>query len=137
MVVDVHVLICNHGAASIPLLAANDVNRSNIEGITKKDRPLTEKHFTDFEKCFGTDVNGNSIRKDEGETGRFRCFTLEEIKKRNYKLDITWLKDESIEEADNLPEPNELATEAISELETVVDDLREILTLLESNGNGE
>lgn len=109
-------------------------NRSNIEGITKKDRPLTDKHFADFEKCYGSDPNGNSKRKDEGETGRFRCFTIDEIKKRNYKLDITWLKDENIEDADSLPEPNDLATEAIAELEAVVDDLKEILTLLESNG---
>ncbi len=109
-------------------------NRSNIEGITKKDRPLTDKHFADFEKCYGADPNGNSKRKDQGETGRFRCFTIDEIKKRNYKLDITWLKDESIEDADSLPEPNDLATEAIAELEAVVDDLREILTLLENDG---
>ena len=109
-------------------------NRSNIEGITKKDRPLTEKHFTDFEKCYGTDPNGNSKRKDQGETGRFRCFAMEDIKKRNYKLDISWLKDDSIEDADSLPEPDEIANEAITELEAVVDDLREILTLLETNG---
>jgi type I restriction enzyme M protein len=109
-------------------------NRSNIEGITKKDRPLTDKHFADFEKCYGTDPNGNSKRKDEGETGRFRCFEIEEIKKRNYKLDINWLKDDSIEDADSLPEPNDLAIEAIAELEAVVDDLKEILTLLDSNG---
>jgi type I restriction enzyme M protein len=109
-------------------------NRSNIEGITKKDRPLTAKYFEEFEKCYGADPNGNSKRKDQGETGRFRCFTLEDIKQRNYKLDITWLKDDSIEDADNLPEPNDLATEAITELEAVVDDLRDILTLLESNG---
>jgi type I restriction enzyme M protein len=108
-------------------------NRSNIEGITKKDRPLTAKHFEDFEKYYGTDPNGKSKRTDQGETGRFRCFTMDEIKKRNYKLDITWLKDESIEDADSLPEPADLATEAITELEAVVDDLREILTLLESD----
>jgi type I restriction enzyme M protein len=109
-------------------------NRSNIEGITKKDRPLTARHFEEFEKVYGQDPNGNSTRTDQGESGRFRCFTLEEIKKRNYKLDVTWLKDDSIEDADNLPEPSELATEAITELEAVVDDLREILALLESNG---
>ena len=57
--------------------------------------------------------------------------TIDEIKKRNYKLDITWLKDESIEDADSLPEPNDLATEAIAELEAVVDDLKEIISLLE------
>jgi type I restriction enzyme M protein len=110
-------------------------NRSNIEGITKKDRPLTEKHFTEFEKCYGADPNGNSKRKDQGEEGRFRSFTMDEIRKRGYKLDITWLKDDSVEDADNLPEPNELATEAITELEAVVDDLRDIIALLEKNGD--
>jgi len=109
-------------------------NRSNIEGITKKDRPLTNKYFEDFEKSYGEDPNGKSKRKDQGEEGRFRCFSIEEIKKRNYKLDITWLKDESIEDADSLPEPNDLATEAIAELEAVVDDLKDILTLLENDG---
>jgi len=107
-------------------------NRSNIDGITKKDRPLTAKHFEEFEKCYGVDPTGNSKRIDQGETGRFRSFTLEDIKKRNYKLDITWLKDNSIEDDDNFPEPNDLATEAIAQLEAVVDDLREILTLLEN-----
>jgi type I restriction enzyme M protein len=107
--------------------------RSNVEGVTKKDRPLTAKYFEEFIQCYGSDPNGNSPRTDQGETGRFRCFTIEDVKKRNYKLDITWLKDDSIEDANNLPEPQELATEAITELEAVVDDLREILTLLESN----
>jgi type I restriction enzyme M protein len=108
--------------------------RSNVEGITKKDRPLTAKYFEAFEQCYGTDPNGRSKREDMGETGRFRSFTIDEVKKRNYKLDITWLKDESLEDADNLPEPNELASEAITELEVVVDDLREILSMLENNG---
>ena len=66
-----------------------------------------------------------------GEEGRFRKFDLEWIKQRDYKLDITWLKDESLEDSDNLPEPQELATEAITELEAVVDDLREIISLME------
>jgi type I restriction enzyme M protein len=109
--------------------------RSNVEGITKKDRPLTLKHFEEFEQCYGSDPNGNSKRTDQGETGRFRCFSMEDVKKRSYKLDITWLKDESLEDANNLPEPNVLATEAITELEAVVDDLRDILTLLENEGD--
>jgi type I restriction enzyme M protein len=109
-------------------------NRSNIEGITKKDRPLTPKHFEDFENCYGTDPNGNRKRVDQGESGRFRCFSVDEIKQRNYKLDITWLKDESVEDANSLPEPSELATEAITELKAMMDDLSEILTLLEGNG---
>ena len=47
------------------------------------------------------------------------------------KLDVTWLKDDSLEDADELPEPQDLAAEAITELEAVVDDLREIVALVE------
>ncbi len=106
--------------------------RSNVEGITKKDRPLTAKHFEEFEKCYGKDPNGQGQRKDLGPEGRFRKFHISEIKERDYKLDITWLKDETLEDGDNLPEPQVLATEAITELEFVVDELKEILNLLET-----
>lgn len=105
--------------------------RSNVPGITKKDRPLTEKHFAEFESYYGDDPNGMSKRKDTGEQGRFRRFHISNIKERDYKLDITWLKDESLEDADELPEPQDLAAEAITELEAVVDDLREIVALVE------
>lgn len=105
--------------------------RSNVAGITKKDRPLSPKHFEEFEKCYSSDPNGRSKRADLGESGRFRRFHIEEIKKRDYKLDITWLKDDSLEDSDELPEPQDLAGEAITELEAVVGDLRGIVELLE------
>ena len=105
--------------------------RSNVPGITKKERPLTAEHFSEFEKCYGADPNGLSKRKDTGLEGRFRCFGMKEIQQRNYKLDITWLKDESLEDADDLPEPQELAGEAIAELELMMTDLREMVGLLE------
>ena len=105
--------------------------RSNVPGITKKERPLSDTHFEEFEKCYGDDPNGTRKRKDLGEQGRFRKFHISEIKKREYKLNITWLKDETLEDADDLPEPQDLATEAITELEAVVDDLREIVALIE------
>lgn len=105
--------------------------RSNVPGITKKDRPLTPQHFAEFEAAYGKDPNGLSKREDTGETGRFRRFHINEIKERGYKLDIIWLKDESLEENDELPEPQDLAGDAITELEAVVDDLREVLAALE------
>jgi type I restriction enzyme M protein len=108
--------------------------RSNVPGITKKDRPLSPKHFEEFEKCYGKDPNGQSKRKDLGEEGRFRKFHVDEIKERNYKLDITWLKDESVDDVNGLPEPQDLASEAITELEAMVDDLKEVLQLIETNG---
>jgi len=105
--------------------------RSNVPGITKKDRPLTAQHFVEFEKCYAKDPNGLSKRTDTGETGRFLKFHISEIKERGYKLDVTWLKDDSLEDADELPEPQDLATEAVTELEAVVDDLKEIIEWLE------
>lgn len=105
--------------------------RSNVPGITKKDRPLSPAHFAEFEKCYGTDPNGRAKRKDLGEEGRFRRFSLAEIKERGYKLDLTWLKDESLEDSDELPEPQDLAREAITELEAAVSDLKEIVELVE------
>lgn len=105
--------------------------RSNVPGITKKERPLTREHFQEFEACYGSDPNGLSKRKATGEQGRFRAFGIKEIATRDYKLDVTWLKDESLEDSDDLPEPQDLAAEAISELEAVVDDLREIMALIE------
>ena len=108
--------------------------RSNVPGITKKDRPLSSKHFSEFEECYGKDPNGQSKRKDLREEGRFRKFHISDIKERDYKLDITWLKDDSVEDANNLPDPQDLASEAITELKATVDDLKEILQLIEVNG---
>ena len=107
--------------------------RSNVPGITKKDRPLSPQHFAEFEQCYGSDPNGQGKpkRKNLGETGRFRRFSKAEIAARSYKLDITWLKDESLESSDDLPDPQDLATEAITELEAIVGDLREIVALIE------
>ena len=105
--------------------------RSNVPGITKKDRPLTSQHFVEFETSYGKDPNGLSKRVAGGELGRLRRFHISEIKQRGYKLDITWLKDDSLEDSDELPEPQDLASEAITELEAVVDDLKEIIALVE------
>lgn len=108
--------------------------RSNVPGITKKDRPLTQQHFEEFEKCYGKDPNGQSKRTDTGEQGRFRKFHVSEIKEREYKLDITWLKDETLEDSNGLPEPQDLISDAVGELEAAVDDLKDVLQLIETNG---
>ena len=105
--------------------------RSNVPGITKKERPLSPKHFEEFEACYGTDPNGRGKRGDQGEAGRWRKFHISDIQARDYKLDLTWLKDESLDDPDELPEPQDLAGEAITELEAIVDDLKDIVALLE------
>ncbi len=111
--------------------------RTNVPGITKKDRPLTPEHFAEFEKCYGADPNGGSKRKPEqSKEDRWRSFEIAEVKKRDFKLDgFKWLKEESLDDADDLPEPEELVTDAIAELDGAVEELKQVLALLE-NGNG-
>lgn len=108
--------------------------RSNVPSVTKKERPLSAKHFEEFENCYGKSPDARGKREDLGQSGRFRCFHIDQIEKGDYKLDMTWLKDESLDNPEDLPEPQDLASEAITELETVVDSLKEIVAELESNG---
>jgi len=112
--------------------------RTNVPGITKKDRPLTAEHFAEFEKCYGKDPNGRAKRKaSTSKQDRWRKFSIDQIKERDYKLDgFKWIRDENLEDAADLPEPAELATDAISELEEAVNELNLILTELE-NGQEE
>lgn len=105
--------------------------RTNIPSVTKKDRPLTPEMFEEFERCYGTDPNGQYERIDQGENGRFRKFSLAWIKERNYNLDISWLKDENLEDPNSLPEPHLLAADAITELSACIDELQLILDEIE------
>lgn len=111
--------------------------RANVPKITKKSRPLTAKHFAEFEKCYGDDPDGQSRRSDkQSKEGRWRSFDINEVKARHYKLDaFKWIRDEELDDPDNLPEPEELITEAMEELQLALDDLADIQKLLES-GNG-
>ena len=110
--------------------------RTNVPQITKKDRPLTKGHFEEFERCYGEDANGRAKRKaGDSKEDRWRSFSLKEVKERGFKLDgFKWLKEESLEDADELPPPEELALDAIGELEAAVGELNAVLALLEGNG---
>ena len=112
--------------------------RTNVARVTKKDRPLTTSHLAAFEACFGSDPNGRARRdpRDSWE-GRWRSFPIAEVQARSFKIDsLKWLKDESVD-GDELPEPEELASDAIAELEGAVEELNAILELLDSGGDFE
>jgi type I restriction enzyme M protein len=108
--------------------------RSNVPHITKKDRPLTSEHFAEFEKCFGADPYGKAKRKpSDSKEDRWRSFHIDEVKKCDYKIDsLKWLKDDALGDGDGLLEPEELATDAIAELQAAVEELTTIITLLEN-----
>ncbi len=109
--------------------------RTNVPGITKKDRPLTAAHFEEFEKVYGTNPDGLS-KRDESDSpdGRWKKFTIEQVREKHFKLDsFKWLKDEDVEDSDDLPDPEELITDALSALKEATDGLEKIYAEL-TNG---
>ena len=113
--------------------------RSNMPRITKKERPLTAEHFAEFERCYGKDPNGRSKRKSgDSKDDRWRSFAIDEVRERRFKLDsLKWLKGDSREDSDELPEPEELVAEAIGALEVAVGELQAVIELLEDDSAAE
>jgi len=103
--------------------------RANMPKFGKRT-PLTHAHFDAFITAYGDDPNGQSERHDTGEGGRWRCFTREAVRARGDSLDISWLKDDSTEDAADLPEPAVLAREAVEELNGALAELEAILAEL-------
>jgi type I restriction enzyme M protein len=105
--------------------------RSNVPRITKKDRPLAHAHFAAFEACYGQDPCGRA-RRSVGDSleDRWRSFPIAEVRAHDFKIDgLKWLRDDSLD-GDELPEPEELAADAIAELEGAVEELASIIDLL-------
>jgi type I restriction enzyme M protein len=95
-----------------------------------KTNPLKEADFDDFGRAFGDDPNGGAPRTDEGESGRFRRFTRQEIAARGDNLDISWLRDTSAEAEDGLETPEDIAAAieghlkaALLEVQALVEEL--------------
>lgn len=107
--------------------------RSNMPNFGKRT-PFGPTHLKPFEEAYGSDPNGASPRTDEGEQGRFRCFTRAQIAERGESLDISWLKDADSVDADSLPAPEVLAAEAMAELSEA---LRELDALMQALGAGD
>jgi type I restriction enzyme M protein len=103
--------------------------RANMPAFGKRT-PLTRQHFAEFEAAYGPDPHGRAPRTATGPEGRWQAFSREEIAARRDSLDLAWLRDDSAEDASDLPEPADLARDAMDELEGAQADLRAILAEL-------
>ncbi len=107
--------------------------RTNMPTFGKRN-PLTREHFAELEAAFGDDRDGGSPRKDGGETGRFRVFERAAIAERGDNLDVSWLRDEDAEHAEDLAEPEVIAAEIMEKLRVAMGEmeaLREVLKTAE------
>ena len=90
--------------------------------FTLKTKPMRYSNLQDFITCYNPD--NRRIRK---ETERFKPFSYHELMQRDkVSLDIFWLRDDSLEDTDNLPEPDELAEEIAANLAAALEQFQDI-----------
>ncbi|MCC7203038.1 MAG: SAM-dependent DNA methyltransferase [Nitrospirae bacterium] len=105
--------------------------RTNVHHTLKKN-PLKPDDLKEFIECYKPE---NRHRRKEtwdiktNPEGRWRRFTYDEIINRDKtSLDIIWLKDKSLADLDNLPDPDTLAAEIIENIEAGLENFKEILS---------
>ena len=101
--------------------------RTNIH-FTLKENTLKEESLDDFVKCYNPDnrFDRKATYSAKNPEGRWRCFDIDELLKRDKtNLDIFWIKDESLDDVDSLPDPNVIANELVDRARNAL-DLQEI-----------
>jgi len=108
--------------------------RTNVHHTLKKN-PLKLEDLQDFINCYHPGNRHTRIETFNAETnpeGRWRKFSYEEIVSRDKtSLDITWLKDKSLADLDNLPDPDVLANDILENLEAGLENFRLIIKQLQ------
>lgn len=97
--------------------------------FTLKERPLVRADLDDFVACYNPDNRHKrkATWSEENPEGRWRMFTYDELIARDKaNLDITWLRDESLEDSANLPDPDVLAREIVEDLQAALEQFRGI-----------
>jgi type I restriction enzyme M protein len=90
--------------------------------FTLKESPLKYEDLADFVKSYNSE---NRFKRKETE--RFKVFGYDELIQRDKaNLDIFWLKDDSLIDSENLPDPDVLAEEIVDNLEFALEQFQSI-----------
>jgi type I restriction enzyme M protein len=103
--------------------------RTNIHHTLKKN-PLKLDDLRDFIECYNPQNRHKrkATYNEKNPDGRWRRFTYDEIIVRDKtSLDITWIKDKSLADLDNLPDPDEIAQDIVENLEAGLASFREVV----------
>ncbi|MCY4190580.1 MAG: class I SAM-dependent DNA methyltransferase [Rhodospirillaceae bacterium] len=103
--------------------------RTNVHH-TLRQKPLTDAHLEDFVACY--EPKNRHLRQEtwskETPDGRWRAYACEELLRRDKaSLDVFWLKDASMTDLDNLPDPDVLATQIIDNLRSALDSFETVI----------
>ena len=106
--------------------------RTNVH-FTLKQHPLTDEDLDDFVKCYNPSnrYERKETWSEDNPDGRFRRFDVKQILERDKtSMDIFWIKDKSLADLDNLPDPDVLASEIIDNLQSALDSFQELVVQL-------
>jgi type I restriction enzyme M protein len=98
--------------------------------FTLKQNPLRRHHLDNFVACY----TPGKPRSERTETDWFRPYPFEELVAGDkVNLDITWLRDESLEDMDNLPAPDVIAREIVEDLTAALAEFEAVAAALAAN----
>lgn len=101
--------------------------RTNMHFTLKQNR-LGRHHLADFVSCY---MPGES-RSARTETERFHAFAYDDLMARDKaSLDLTWLRDDSLESTDNLAAPEVIVREVVEDLTAALAELDAVAAALE------
>ncbi len=98
--------------------------------FTLKTNPLKRKDLEEFVIQYNPENRfaRKATWSEDNLEGRWRAYDYEELVNRDKaSLDIFWLKDDSLEESDNLPEPDVIGLEIIEDLEAALEQFKLII----------
>jgi type I restriction enzyme M protein len=94
------------------------------KSFTLKTNPLQRADLDEFVACYQPERRHERAAtwSEADPTGRWRSYPYEELLQRDkVSLDIFWLRDDSLEESANLPEPDALAAEIAEDLQAALE----------------
>jgi len=109
--------------------------RTNVH-MTLKTKRLVKKDFDEFTELYRAE--DRSKRRESKKSERWKSFKYAELIARDKtNLDIFWIKDDSLEDTENLPAPEVLAQEIVEQLEAALEEFRSVEEVLAVNGGSE
>ena len=98
--------------------------------FTLKTNPLARADLDEFVACYHAENRHDRTAtwSPEAAEGRWRAYGYDELVGRDkVSLDLFWLRDESLEDAASLPEPDAIAAEIAEDLRAALAEFEEIL----------
>jgi len=96
-----------------------------------KTNPLKPEHFEGFIKAYTAED------RSKVEDERWSVYTRQQIEEKNNSLDLGLIRDESVLDYEDLPDPIESGEEVVAQLEEAADLIMSVVKELKSLGGND